>query len=285
MKPAIFTSFDYDTPFEKSVDMIIKSGFESIGLGASRHSGYDTSDGRKKIKKLLKAGGLRVDSIHAPFPEGDCLFDLDEQRRRGSLIQCKHAIDASACLRAGVVAVHLMPLSHYIEGDSYPNIVLTAQRDPYVEQRMISQGMRSISELVEYADKNGVMLGLENGQVEDYDIVLEMFLKEFQGPVVGLCYDSGHENVKGGCFKMLEKHAGRLNSLHIHDNRGTDAHMLPYEGTIDWRKFNSLLQSLDYAGDLCLEVHPLQSGFKDLKVFLFEARKRADCVLALNQPE
>ncbi len=61
---------------------------------------------------MLDAGGLKIDSIHAPFPEGDPLFDLHEVQRRLSLLECKRAIEASACLSAGAVVLHLMPLSH-----------------------------------------------------------------------------------------------------------------------------------------------------------------------------
>lgn len=115
---------------------------------------------------------------------------------------------------------------------------------------MISQGMKSISALAGYVGERGVMLGLENGQAPGYDMVLEMLLEELHGSAVGFCYDSGHENVQGRCFKMLQKHAGRFNSLHIHDNTWTDARMLPYEGNIGWEEFRSIPGGLDYAGDL-----------------------------------
>ncbi len=279
MKPSIFTSFDYDIPFDRAVSMIKEAGFESVGLGPGSHSGYGTPEGRKKIKKLLAGNNLSIDSVHAPFPGGDELFSPDESRRLESVRQCMSAVDASEFLQGKAVALHLMPLSYYIVPGSYPDFVLKTYRDPGVERRMISQGMKSISALAGYAGERGVMLGLENGQVPDYDMVLEMLLDEFQGSVVGFCYDSGHENVQGGCFTMLQKHAGRLNSLHIHDNFGTDAHMLPYEGNINWDKFRSILNGLDYAGDLCMEVHPRYSEFNDPGIFLAEAGKRAERML------
>ncbi len=260
MKPSIFTSFDYNIPFTKAVGMIRDAGFEVIALGPNKHSEYDSPEGRKKIKNLVTANNMQIDSVHAPFPEGDQLFSLDEAKRLESVRQCKLAVDASAYLDGGAVAIHLIPYG------------IT---DPELERRMVAQGMKSIGELVEYAVDRRVVLGLENGQREGYDRILEMFLKEFESPAVGLCYDSGHENVKGSCFEMLEKYGHRLNSVHIHDNTGSDTHLLPYQGNINWNGFRSIFHDLDYAGSLCLEVHPQNSGFKSPEVFLVEAKKRA----------
>ncbi len=93
--------------------MIKEAGFKSVGLGASRLSGYDTREGRRKIKSLLSEKDLRIDSVHALFPEGDQLFSLDEQQRLESVRQCMTAVDASAYLHGGAVAAHLASVPLY----------------------------------------------------------------------------------------------------------------------------------------------------------------------------
>jgi len=116
---------------------------------------------------------------------------------------------------------------------------------------------------------------MENGQEAAYDQVLAEFLTEFCRSQVGLCYDSGHENVQGACFRLLERFGSRLVSLHIHDNRGTDTHTLPYEGSIDWDRFRGVLSRLQYRGNLLLEADIRNSQFKDPVVFLSQAMDRA----------
>ena len=78
---------------------------------------------------------------------------------------------------------------------------------------------------------------------------------------------------------MLEQFGHRLLTVHIHDNKGSDAHTLPYEGTIDWDRFRKIFHGLRYSGNLLLEVHIRHSQFKDPAVFLSQARKRAERLL------
>lgn len=109
--------------------------------------------------------------------------------------------------------------------------------------------------------------------------MLETFLSEFGSDSIGFCYDSGHDNVQGTCFKILEKFGHRLLSVHLHDNFGSDTHMLPYEGNIDWDRFRKIFHGLDYSGNLLLELDINKSQFKDPTIFLAEASKRAERLL------
>ena len=266
MKPAICTSFDYGILFDQAVPMIRDAGFEVVCLGARpQHSGYNTTVGRAAILKLLEEKGLTVDSIHAPFPEGDRLFSLDGAERVESIRQCQMALDAAAELDGGIVVIHLIQPYGIPQGEA--------------RREMIEHGRRSVSVLAEQAAGRGVKLALENGQEPAYDQVLASLLAEFDEEHVGFCYDSGHENVQGTCFRMLERFGHRLLTVHIHDNQGSDTHTLPYEGTINWDGFREVLHGLDYAGNLLLEVGIRDSQFKDPVVFLSEARERAERLL------
>lgn len=264
MKAAIYTAFGgNDISFEKAVPMISDVGFEVISMGASpAHSEYDTPAGRRAIRKLLDRYCLEIESFHAPFPEGDRLFSIDESERLESERQCRIALDAAAELNGKVVVIHLIQPYGIPMGE--------------VRDRMIEQGRLSVDALGGYAASLGVKLALENGQRPDYDEVLENFLHEFDSPFVGFCYDSGHENVQGTCFRLLEKYAARLFTVHIHDNSGSDIHVLPYEGNIDWNKFRRIFHSINYSGNLMLETGMANSRFKDAAEFLVEAKKRAD---------
>lgn len=273
MKPSIMASFNADVPFPQSIALIREAGFRNIALGGNlEHSRYDIPAGRNEAKQLITAAGIEIDAVHAPFPEGDRLFDLDEEKRLDSVEKCNRAVDAAKFLDAGVVVMHLMPYG------------LTRFDSPGrdIKSGMIARGMKSVDALAEYACSQGVRLALENGKNKEYDQVLELFLEEFKnkGETVGFCYDSGHEHIKGACFEMLEKYSHRLSCLHIHDNLGAeDEHMPPYEGSIKWDRFRDILRGLDYSGNLLLEVTSANSRYKDPAEFLMESRKRAQMLL------
>ena len=266
MKAAIYTGFDRTLPFPQALQMIHGAGFEVVAIGADPHQlDYTSAEGRAFIREQLDRFGMTIDSVHAPFPEGDRLFSLDEAERQESVRLCRIALDAAAELDGRIVVIHLIQPYGIPPGDT---------RDGMVEQ-----GRRSVAGLVEHAAKQGVRLALENGQMRDYDEVLIRFLTEFSAEHVGFCYDSGHENVQGCCFRLLQQFSDRLFTVHIHDNQGADTHTLPWEGTIDWNRFRHVFHGLDYAGNLLLEVVTSQSRFKDHTAFLAEARKRADRLL------
>lgn len=262
MQPSICTSFDYSIPFARVITLLREAGFDWVSLGANpRHSGHDTTAGRAALKKLVAANGTRIDSVHAPFPEGDRLFSVDDTERLESVRLCQMAIDTALDVEGRVVVIHLIPYG-VPEGP--------------LRQHMIAQGTRSVEALATYAARQGVKLALENGQKPDYDQVLSRLLTEFDGAPVGFCYDSGHENVQGTCFELLKRFGHRLTTVHIHDNLGTDAHMLPYEGNIDWERFRHVFHGLPYTGNLILEASMANSQFKDPATFVAEARKRAE---------
>ncbi len=269
MQIGIVTSFMKGLSYKVALPMIKAAGFRVVGLGGVPElSGYATTEDRKILVSLLRELDLTIDSIHAPFPEGDRLFAEDEFARQESLRLCRLALDAAAEVDGRVVVIHLIQPYGIAPGP---------QRD-----RMLEQGRRSVAELADYAGRRQVRLALENGQRLEYDEVLFNLLAEMPLPQVGLCYDSGHENVQGKCFQILQRYGQRLMALHIHDNVGRDTHLLPYEGNIDWNAFREVMAGLNYAGDLILESSMDHSQFQDPEIFLREAALRARRILGLN---
>ena len=176
MKTSICTGFDGNIPFAQAIHMIREAGFEAVSLGARpEHSGYATREGRIAIQKLVEKSDLTIDSVHAPFPEGDRLFSLNENERLESIRQCKVAIDTALELNGKIIVIHLIQPYGIPHGE---------ERD-----RMIVKGKDSIRALEAYAADKGVKVALENGQYLDYDQVLESCLSEFSSDTVGFCYD------------------------------------------------------------------------------------------------
>ena len=263
MKPAICTSFDYEISFAQVIPMIRQAGFEVVSIGARpQHSDYHTVEGRARIKTLTREHGLAIDSVHAPFPEGDQLCSPDETKRMESVRQCRIAVDAAQDLNARVIVIHLD----------------RGSTDPQVQSRILDQGIKSIRTLSTYAIEKRIRVAVENG-MGPYAAVLDRIMTEFSDEPIGFCYDSGHENVDRTSFKVLEKYGARLVIVHLHDNLGKDSHMLPYEGDTDWSRFMQIFRGLDYSRSLLLEVDIANSQFKDPTRFLAEARKRAERLL------
>ena len=267
MKVAITTGFTFDIPFERKVRLIREAGFEKVSLGALlKDSNCYVKEGRESVNKILKQNNIKLDCVHAPFPEADNLFSLDEEKRQASIRECKVGIDAAVDLNGRVVVVHL--------------IQPYGIKDKDIFDKMVEKGIDSVREVADYAYKKKIMLALENGQKQDYDdVVSDFLLKEFPSYPVGFCYDSGHEYVKDKSFKMLEKFGSRLLCVHIHDNSGRDTHVLPFEGSIDWEGFKKVFQKINFPGDFLLETDMHNSQFKDPAVFLSEAKKRAEKLL------
>lgn len=76
---------------------------------------------------------------------------------------------------------------------------------------------------------------------------------------IGVCLDVGHAHVLheniGDAVRLAGSH---LAVLHVHDNNGqTDAHEMPWQGSVDWDLFTRALADVRFGGCMSLEC-----GFK-----------------------
>jgi len=111
---------------------------------------------------------------------------------------------------------------------------------------------------VELATKEGVTLAFENLNEEDEMHAVEQLCKlvdSFKTEHVGICYDFGHAHMRGHDIKKdIMGMKERLVATHVADNHGEkDEHILPYYGTIDWKKAIGALRKIKYGGDLTYE--------------------------------
>jgi sugar phosphate isomerase/epimerase len=87
-------------------------------------------------------------------------------------------------------------------------------------------------------------------------------------PLVGACWDTGHANRQGLDQNVIRQFGKKLKSLHINDNNGfQDQHLLPYQGTVNWKAVMDSLAAIGYEGDFTYEAHRsirmLPDGMKD----------------------
>ncbi len=119
--------------------------------------------------------------------------------------------------------------------------------------------------LAGYAAERGVRLALEN--LEDaiwlLDRVLEEIGEDPEGTNLGICIDTGHAHMSHDAGRepvqnYLERYAGQLVHVHLHDNRGeSDEHLVPGGGTIDWPRVLRTLGGIGFEGTAVLEIHPV----------------------------
>ena len=236
-------------------------GFRSLELNFSL-----SAELVRGIRREVRARSLKITSLHnyCPFPETfkreealpDCysLSAADEEERRQAVFFTKRTITTAADLGASAVVLHcgrveipdhtrtLMRLS--LSGDPSYAAVFDAFRDerarkagPYLDQLL-----KSLDDILPAAEKNHIILGIENRfyyreipSLEECGIILERYKDH---PLVGYWHDVGHAFIfeKLGFVRegaLLETHGPRLRGLHLHNIKDLQDHQSPCDGDFD----------------------------------------------------
>lgn len=128
-----------------------------------------------------------------------------------------------------------------------------------------------ILRIADYAAKFGVKLAMENmkDSIWTLDRILDEVGDDPETSNLGICIDLGHANqsVDAGRHPVtnyLERYAGQLCHLHLHDNHGKDDdHIAPGLGTIDWPQVLSVLNDIQFTGTAVLETHEINTPPKN----------------------
>ena len=200
----MFSWFSYDLPILERLSLIKKVGFNATGLWWAGDNKHEQPDMARKI-------GLQIDNMHTPFDDPNRLW-LDGNsgdEYKDMLIAC---IEDCKTHEIPVAVIHLTSFSENVD--------------------VTDLGLMRIGQIVDAAEKCNVRLAFENLTVLEH---LNAVYKQFSSPLVGFCYDSGHENWNHPDKDCLTLYGDKLFALHINDNFGdTDSHMLPFDGTVDW---------------------------------------------------
>ncbi len=72
---------------------------------------------------------------------------------------------------------------------------------------------------------------------------------------IRMCFDAGHAHLTADLAAELRRCAPVIGYLHVHDNdRIADQHLMPSDGSIDWRAFSAALRELALDAVCMLEV-------------------------------
>lgn len=229
----IFSWFGYVLPFAERIELIKAAGFTATSVW------WEDEDAPFPIKKedmpaLVRAKGLYLENIHAPFADSNALWS-DNDCLRNSVIET-YLQWLTDCRDFGIPRM----VMHITEGDNPP-----APNE---------HGLNSMLELVKAAEELGVVIAIENTYRTDN---VPYLLNRIQSKHLGFCFDSSHHHLRSPQdFRLLEEYGRRLAATHLSDNDGLkDRHWLPGHGIIHWTE---LVRSFPkgYAGCLTLEAYP-----------------------------
>ncbi len=228
------TGLGYGIPIADRIKIIAESGWD--GFFTNWGKGEDNT----VYQKLAEEYGLMYQSVHAPFTKVIDMWESEENGEKyvDEQIECMHATKDAG--------VDLMIAHTSIGMDKCTPTAL---------------GLRRFERIVNEAERIGVYIALENTEGEEY---LEALMKEYgSSERIRFCVDTGHEMCYNGGRDMIGKYADKLISTHLNDNVGQtgekityldDAHLLPFDGIIDWNKVAQRLKDASYKGELTFEL-------------------------------
>lgn len=230
-KLGIFTWFGYRIPTPDRIRLIREAGFETV-----LHWWDDTfmeieGYSKEEQAEIIRREGLLIENAHLQFDQKN---DLWRDTQNGLAVFERYLSDIDG-LAAYEIPVAVM---HPISGSEPPPIS--------------DVGMDRFRVLVERAEKRGVRIAIENMRSNQ---ALVKILDTIDSPILGFCYDSGHDYVWSETpYALLNRYQDRLLAVHLHDNLGqNDDHLAPGEGKINWDIVRKGIELSAYRGSFTLE--------------------------------
>ena len=231
-----------------------------------------------QMKKPLNRSGLRVVSIHNFFPipaviphskGGGDLFLLshpDREERQRAIQWTIKTIEHANDLEAKAVILHcgnvkmdteMEVLYDYWETDR----IHSKEAQAFISQKLNERDLLktkhldgllfSIDKLIRVAEKQNIILGIENRYhyhelpgFDDFNIIFA----EFKGGPVRYWHDTGHAFanevltiIQPGA--LLQNYSEKLIGVHFHDAIGLDDHLAPGTGKIDFISMKPFLKN------------------------------------------
>ena len=139
-------------------------------------------------------------------------------------------------------------------------------------------GIERLQKIVDYAEKLNIKVAFENTKIWGY---LEYVFSHIKNSNVGICYDSGHCHCHFNDKFSWDLFRDKIFAVHLHDNdKSDDLHLLPFDGTIDWKKLTDNLKQANYKGPIilesCYKKDYLNMPVEDFYKLSFERAKQID---------
>lgn len=180
---------------------------------------------------LIRREGLTIENAHLPAERANALW-MDTLDGQAALEGYLADLEGLAACEIPVAVMHLS------NGRTPPPVSAV--------------GIRRIRALAERAEQRGVRLALENVR---FPSIVAYTLDWIDSPMLGLCYDAGHDRVWSPVpCALLARYPDRLFAVHLHDNHGeNDDHLAPGMGCVDWQVVRAGIEQSCYKGAYTLE--------------------------------
>lgn len=213
------------TPLE-SIDAINKAGFDKVFI---EWYNKDWEVSQQEQLDYCRKLGLDIIFAHLGYQGINNLW-LDNDQ--GEALVSRFKNDIAVCKENGFDLV-IMHVTSKSEAPG-PNEI----------------GLKRLTEIVEYAKELGVKVAFENTKIKGY---LEFIVDNI--PEAGICLDVGHMHAHFNDEFPFDKFVNKIFAVHLHDNHGVkDEHLLPFEGTLDWKWLISKLKECNYSGPVTMEL-------------------------------
>lgn len=213
---------------EETINSIKKVGFKKVFV-----QWYDeewTISQEKQIE-LCKELGFDIIFAHLGYQNINSIW---QEGVEGDNLVERYKIDIKNCSRYNIPMV-VMHLTSKKVAPMYNEI-----------------GLNRIRKITEYAKELGMKVAFENTKIKGY---LEYVLSNIKDENVGICFDAGHYHVHFDDEFDFEFFKDRIFAVHLHDNdKSDDLHLLPFDGTINWKFVLKKLQECNYTGPITIEL-------------------------------
>lgn len=245
MAYGISTSCLYPENTELALEELGKMGVKTCEVFLN--SICETTSGFAGLLNSIKDEyGMKITAIHpfSSFSETFMLFGIYERRYLDALEFYKRCFEVTAMLGADISIIHGMRRTGNLP------------REIYFER---------FGNLIEEGKKFGVRVAQENvnGHISANPEILRDMRKEL-GEDFKLVFDvkqavrSGNEP-----FSFAEEFKNDIIRVHISDNNSESDCLPPGKGEFDFRRFFSIMDSVNYEGDYIIELY--RDGFGEIE--------------------
>ena len=243
----------FDSPSGRFSHTAMVDYFAEVGIGAIDMSFECLDQLGEGYQSVLYASAMRARQKGIKIPACHLSFYMPDPKNEELMEkysrELKRGIDAAALMEIPLAVAH--PIAFYSKDSSYGD--------------WVRANMKFLSPIVEYGREKGVKICIENMPSEKeapdnhlYGSCAINISALAEKLSAGICFDVGHANVSGyEMSEQMEILKGKIDILHLHDNMGKgqkDAHLLPFDGTVDWEDVADGMRCSDFDGVLDIEV-------------------------------